>query len=270
MKINYNDFGSEMIENRANMNQLDLDTMTKEERKNYISICDNIARTAFDYISTSNADNFPAFRSALHALFAFVGTDTRILSLDAYSVRFIPAVVPYKFVKSKEYKIADKNVRTFKKSIAWACEVSNVKEEDGTSILFPNATDSVTMEQRYYNADVQDHYNACVKFFTIAINSNEQLHLATLQEELARLESIRESIANQKWQFYKDFKNPMVSSTGKALKHAPESIRKNIEDTMADLLSQRELMTVAQLEKEEAQIKGGKKQAKQAKAEASK
>lgn len=270
MKINYNDFGSEMIENRATMNQLDLDTMTKEERKNYISICDNIARTAFDYIANGNPDNFPAFRTALHSLFAFVGTDTRILSLDAYSVRFIPAVVPYKVKKSKEYKTADKNARIFKKSIAWACEVSNVNEEDSTAVLFPNATDSVTMEQHYFNADVQDYYNAVVKFFTTAINSNAQLTLATLQEELARLESIREALANQKWHYYKDFKNPMESSTGKALKHAPESIRKNIEDTMADLLSQRELMTVAQLEKEEAQIKGGKKQAKQAKAEVSK
>lgn len=266
MKTSYNEFGIEMVENRPTMNQLDLDEMTREERKSYMHICDEVARTAFAYVASNNPDNFPAFRSALHGLFTFVGTDTRILSLDAYSVRFIPAVVPLKVNKSNDYKRAEKALRTFKRAIGWACAVSEADPESPESIIFPKAADLVGLETHYFTSEVQDYYNALVPFFKAS--DGHGLQLSTLLEEKARLEKVVEDLAAQPWHYYKDFKDPMLSSNGKKkLNHVPDSIRKNIEDVMADMLSARELMTADQLDKEEAQIKGGRKQAKQAKAE---
>ena len=268
MKTNYNGFGTEMIENRPTMNQLDLDEMTRDERKNYLHICDEVARTAFAYVASNNPDNFPAFRSALHELFTFVGTDTRILSLDAYSVRFIPAVVLLKVKKSDEYKKAEKTLRMFKKAIGWACEVSEADPENPESVLFPKVATFDGLEQFYFNAGIQDYYNLIVPFFKSAMTEKHDLRLSTLLEEKARLEKVLEGLAAQPWHYYKDFKDPMMATNGKKkLNHVPASIRKNIEDTMADMLSARELMTADQLDKEEAQIKGGRKQAKQAKAE---
>ena len=82
-KTTYNTIGAEMIENRLTKSTLDLDMLTSYERKSYISICDEIADSAYALVSNNNHDGFPAFRSALHKLFTFVETETRILSLDA-------------------------------------------------------------------------------------------------------------------------------------------------------------------------------------------
>jgi hypothetical protein len=204
----------------------------------------------------------------MHSLFAFVGADTRILAIDGYSVRFIPAVVPYKVVKSKEFKQAEKDIRTFKQAFEWACEVSQANPESADAILFPGANTSETLSKTYYNTDVQDMYNYCAKFVMGALAENRYLTVQDMLNEQARLTAIKDNLASQKWHYYKDFKNPMVSTGGKVLKHIPASIRKNIEDTMADILTARTLMTVDQLEKEEAQIKGGKKQQKKSKEEA--
>lgn len=260
-KTTYNSFGTEMIENRLTQSMLDLDMLTTMERKNYISICDEIATTAFALMSSNNQDNFPAFRSALHKLFTFVETETRILSLDAYSLRFIPAVVPYKAVKSKEYRDAEKAIRVFKNAIEWACEVSDVDPSNAEGELFPNAKDTAQLQANYYSADVQDNYNAIVGLFA----ANNALKVSDLNAHLKTLEDARDELGKKPGNFYKDFKDPMKSSTGKRLPHAPQSVRKGIEDAMADLLSQREIMTSEQLDKEEAQIVGGKKQAKKAK-----
>ncbi len=257
-KTTFNAFGIEMIENRLTKSTLDLDLLTSYERKNYISICDEIADTAYTLMSSNNQDSFPAFRSALHKLFTFVETETRILSLDAYSLRFIPAVVPYKTVKSKAYKDAEKTIRVFKNAIAWACDVSSVDVEDKSAQLFTKAKDAAQFQTEYYSADVQDSYNAIIGLFA----ANNTLTVGDLSAHLQTLEDARDDLAAIPGNFYNDFKDPMKSSTGKRLAHAPESIRKGIEDAMADLLSQRELMTSAQLEKEEAQIVGGKKQAR--------
>ena len=260
-KTTYNTIGAEMIENRLTKSTLDLDLLTSYERKSYISICDEIADSAYALMSSNNHDDFPAFRSALHKLFTFVETETRILSLDAYSLRFIPAVVPYKTFKSKAYKDAEKAIRVFKNAMEWACEVSNVDMTNDESELFPKAKNSAQFQTEYYSADVQDSYNAIVGMFV----TNNALKVSDLKAHLQTLEDARDNLAKVPGNFYNDFKDPMKSSTGKRLSHAPESVRKGIEDAMADLLTQRELMTSAQLDKEEAQIIGGKKQAKQAK-----
>lgn len=264
-KTTYNTFGSEMIENRLTQSMLDLDLLTTFERKNYISICDEIATAAFALMSSNDPNNFPAFRTALHRLFTFVETETRILSLDAYSLRFIPAVVPYKTVKSKEYRDAEKTIRVFRQAIEWACEVSGVDPSNAEGELFPKAKNIAQLQSEYYTADVQDSYNAIVGLFV----ANNALKVSDLNARLKTLEDARDELGKKPGNFYKDFKDPMKSSTGKRLAHAPMSVRKGIEDAMADLLSQRSLMTTEQLDKEEAQIVGGKKQAKKAK-EASK
>lgn len=262
-KIVCNEFGIMMMENRPIMDSLDLDLLTRDERTNYLTICDNIARTAFAYISNNDPENFPAFRSALHALFTFVGAETRILSLDAYSLRFIPATVQIRVNKSKEYKQTEKNIYAFKKAMKWAYSVSETDGENDDAVIFPKAVDIASAQALYYNAEVEDLYNAIIRLFT----ANEcTLTVADLKAHLTHLEAIRDELGEKPWQCYKDYKNPMKSVGGKELRHIPESIRKNIEDAMAELLEQRELMTEEQLAKEDAQIAGGKKQSKQAKA----
>lgn len=62
-------------------------------------------------------------------------------------------------------------------------------------------------------------------------------------------------------------KVPMLD---KSRKHASAKCRKLIEDTMADILAERELMTAEELQKEALQLKAERKARKQAKAEAQK
>lgn len=246
------------IENRATMDTLDMDNLTRNERKQYRAIIDEVASTAYDYMANPAVDGFPAFRNAIHKLYAFVGTDTRILAIEGYSVRFIPAVVPYKVVKSQQFKTAEKNIRLFKKCMEWACEVSKVNPENPDAVLFSGVTNPKDMGQ-FFSADYQDEYNAVLPVCRMAMESGKTVTVSALNSHLKSLEGIRDDLASQKWHFYKDWKNPMQSTSGKKLAHAPESVRKNIEDTMADILTARTLMTTAQLEKEHKQIKGGRK-----------
>lgn len=256
--INFNEFGATFIENRPTMDCLDMDTLTRAERKQYRSIIDEVASTAYDYMADPSVDGFPAFRNAMHRLYAFVGADTRILAIDGYSVRFIPAVVPYKVVKSKQFKDAEKAIRLFKKTMEWACTTSNADTENPDAILFDGITDTRDMS-KFFTAEYQDEYNAVLPLCRIAMQSGKTLTVSALNAHLKTLTDARDTLASQKWHYYKDWKNPMQSTSGKKLTHAPESIRKNIEDTMADILSARTLMTTAQLEKEHKQIKGGRK-----------
>ena len=268
MNNNYNEFGIEMVENRPTMAQLDLDTMTRAERTQYLTICDEVARTAYNYLASNNPDNFPAFRNAIHALLTFVGSETRFLSIDSYTVRFLPAVVPYKVRKSDEYKKAEKALRIFRKAMAWACAVSEADPENPDSVIFPKAADLVGLETYYFTSEVQDYYNALVPFFKASVAENHDLQLSTLRKEETRLQAIVDNLGAQPWQCWKDFENPIRHGKDGKAKHIADKLRKNLEDTVADLLTARELMTEAQIAKEDAQIKGGKKQVKKAKAEA--
>lgn len=254
----YNDFGGMVIENRPTMTGLDFESsaMTRKEWINYLSICDQLATTCYNYLADGTSDRFPAFRTALHSLFSFMGMDTRILALDAYTVRFIPAIVAYKVVKSQAYKDAEKAVRGIKKAMEWAISVSEVSADQPDAVLFPKAENGENFASNYFDKDEQDNYNTCVKLW----NANgKHLTVADMTAEQTRLEGVVEDLGAEKWNCYKDYKNPMLSSTGKMLKHCPASIRKNIEDALADLLTARNLMTIDQLDKEEKQIKGGRK-----------
>ena len=257
-KTNYNEFGEMMVDNRPTMAQFEAEEMGREDWKKYLAICDKIATTSYDFVATNNG-NFDNFRSAVHALFSFVGTDTRILAIDGYSIRFISACVPFKVMKSKEYKTAEKNARGFKKAIEWACDVCKVNAENPEAVLFSDITNMDEMMEKHFSATVQNEYNAVVKYVKSAIENGTSVKVADLNADLEKFESIVEELGKEPWQCYKDFKNPMASNGGKLLKHCPSSVRKNIEDVMADILTCRSMMTNEQLEKEEAQIKGGKK-----------
>lgn len=256
---NYNDFGATFIENRPTMESMDLDNLTRAERKDYRSIIDAVASTAYDYMANPTVDGFPAFRNAMHRLYAFVGADTRILAIDGYSVRFIPAVVPYKVVKSTQYKQAEKNIRLWKKATEWVLDVSGVNAENPEAIIFEGFTNAADLSARFFNSDYQDEWNQIIPLWKKYREEGNPMRIRDLDLILKAKEQVRDDLAKEPWHYYKDFKNPMQSSTGKKLAHAPESIRKNIEDTMADILTARTMMTTAQLEKEHKQIKGGRK-----------
>lgn len=261
----FNLFGEMMMENRPTMAQFSPDMvtegdMTKDEWKKYLSICDDVACAAFDYMATpSNPNGFDNFRNAVHKLYAFVETDTRILAIDGYSVRFIPAVVPFKVVKSDAYKTLEKTVRAFKKGMSWAISVTNADAGNPNAVVFPIDADASNLSKTYYSADVEKEYNAVISVWNSMKKEGTAMTVGAMKVHLEELESALEELGTQKWQCYKDYKHPMQSSTGKKLSHVPTSIRKAIEDTMADVLSARQLMTTEQLEKEHAQIKGGRK-----------
>lgn len=255
-QVSYNEFGAEMIENRPTMATLDLDTLSRNERKEYLSIIDNVARTAYAYIADKTHDNFPAFRASLHALFTFVGCETRILALDGYTMRFVPATCIVKVKKSNEYKSAEKAIRIFKDAISWAKDVSLITTDDPNAPIFPGIKSVADAQNEFYSKDYEDEFNAIIRIFS----SNDcNITLQTLTDWMSSLERERDYLKTQDWHYYCDYQNPMMKTNGKFYDHAPEAIRRNIENTMADLLTQRALMTEAQLSKEEAQIKGGRK-----------
>ena len=263
--INYNEFGELMINYRPlATEQLDKEEFTKSEWANYLSICGDVATTAYKFLSPAESGTFDELRSALHRLFTFVGCDTRILSLDAYCCRFF-TVVPYKVIKSPKYRDAEKEERTFKKAVEWACSVSDADINNPDAVLFPKAVDAVSMQTEYYSADTQKYYNAIIKFFIACMeHEHNTLTLKVLKDELERLQEVKKAIGKEAWQCYNDYKNPMKNSKGQDIKYASDSVRKSIEDAMADLLGARNNMTEEQRDKEEAQIKGGRKQAKKA------
>lgn len=262
-KTNYNDFGAMMVENRPMAKiMLDSEEMTRNEWKRYLGICDNIAKGAYAYMAKNTEESFSDFRGAIHALYEFIGYDTRILAIDGYSVRFIPAVIPVKITKSKEYKDAEKVVRKFKRALSWACDISNVSQESKGARLFPLASNVQELESNYYNSDTQDYYNAMVALFKSTVEAGQTFTVSVALSRLEALQASLDEIGAQPWQCYKDFQDPMKSSTGKEAKHIRPELRKNIEDAMADILTQRALMSEAQLDKEEAQIKGGRKLSK--------
>lgn len=263
---NYNDFGALMVENRDFMVQLEADDMTRNEWKKYVKICDSIASTSYKYLAEGG--KFEDARSAIHGLFEFIGVDTRILAIDVNAMRIINLAVPFKVVKSDAYKEAEKALRKFKQAKEWACEVSKVDENNPDAILFPKAENVTALVEHYFSADEQDNYNLCVGMFKTAIAEERKLKVADLATELTRLEGVKEDIAKLPKQYYNDYIDPTKGKGKKPTKHVPFAIRKRIEDATAMMLSERSLFTPAQLDKEEAQIKGGKKQEKKAKEEA--
>lgn len=264
----YNDFGKMMIENRPTMEQFNPDMvtegdMTKTEWKNYLAVCDDVASTAYDYMANpSNPNGWSDFRNAMHKLYAFVGCDTRILAIDGYSVRFIPACVPFKVVKSERYKNAEKAIRAAKKGMAWAVEITNTNPENPDAIIFPASASASDLSAKYYTADTQNEWNAVIPVWRKCHDNGEDLTVGKLTANINSLSETLTELGKEDWQCYRDFKNPMQSTSGKKLTHLPASIRKAIEDTMADILTARAMMTTAQLEKEHAQINGGRRASK--------
>lgn len=255
----YNEFAEMMFDNHQTMAQLDAEEMTRNEWKNYLKISDAIATTAWAYI---DGGEFEPFRSSVHALFSFLEYETKFLAIDSYTIRFIPKVIPYKVIRSKEYKEAEKAARTFKHAIEWACIESGLDEATPESVVFPKVTSMADYESLHFHKDTQDYYNAIVPIVKQSLQDGHDIQVKHLNTRLEALEAIKEELAKQKGNYYKDLKNPMKSAQGKDLKHAPMSIRKGIEDTVVDIIQARDLMTPEQIAKEEAQIKGGKKEIK--------
>lgn len=263
MNMQYNEFASQMMENRPVMAQLEADEMSKKDWKKYLEICDGIATTAYKHTQTGN---FAPFRSAVHALLTFLEMDTKLLGIDSYTTMFLPSVVPYVTIRSDAYKKAVKNITTFKKAMKWACEVSKVEDPNEDTTLFSDCTTREDYETLHFpkdNQEQQDYYNALVGIVKNTLADHEPVKYGALQTHLAALEAIRDKLAEEPKNYYKDYKNPMKSTSGKPLKHAPASIRKGIENTIADIINIRSMMSPEQEEKEQAQIQAGKEVTKE-------
>ena len=255
-KTTFNAIASITIENRDFSYALTKDDMSKNEWDKYLSICNKVAKTCYKYLSGKGT--FEDYRGAIHSLFVFMGMDTRILALDSYVVS-MNRTVPYVWQKSDAYKTACSNITKFKRAKNWAIEVSEVDEEQEDAILFPKAESVEGMVANYFDKETQDHYNLCIGLFKSALANGQKLTVKDVKDELARLEEVKDELARTPKQYYKDYKDPMKTGKDKVLKNVPSEIRKNIEDALADILSGRMTLTNDQLEKEEKQIKGGRK-----------
>ena len=107
-----------------------------------------------------------------------------------------------------------------------------------------NATDMLKEEQAKESKD-----ETAIKVF--------EGKVAEAQAEVARLANE----PNNVW--FK--KTPLLTSD---YKHATEKCRKLIEDTMADIIAERELMTIEELQEEALQLKAARKARQQMKAQA--
>lgn len=257
MDIMYNDFAQLCIDNRDFSFSLSLENgdMTRKEWDKYRDICDNVAKSGYKFLSGKGT--FEDYRAAIHALFSFMGIQTRILALDGNVLQFNRAI-PYIWVKSKEYKDADSAVRKFKRAMKWACEKSGVEEDNDSGVLFPKADSVKGMEEHYFTAEEQDNYNLCIGLFKAALAEDRDLTVKDMAVHLDGLEETRLNLKKTPKQFYKDYKNPLKSGTGKDLRHVSVDVRKCIEDALADMLTNRMTMTQAMVDKENAQIKGGR------------
>lgn len=256
MTIKYNDFAAICMENREFSFSLTQDDMSRKEWDKYRDVCDNVAKSGYKFLSGKGT--FENYRAAIHALFSFMGMETRILALDGNVMAF-NRCVPYAWMKSKEYKAADSAVRKFKKAMKWAFEVSGVEEEQDSAIMFPKADSIKGMEEHYFSAEKQDSYNACIALFKKSLEDDCDLTVKDMVLHLDGLEEAKSALAKTPKQFYKDYKNPLKSGTGKDLRHVSVDTRKSIEDALADIIANRMTMTQSMVDKENAQIKGGRK-----------
>lgn len=256
MTINYNEFAQLCIDNRDFSFSLTNEDMTRKEWDKYRDICDNVAKSGYKFLSGKGT--FEDYRAAIHALFSFMGIETRILALDGNVMQF-NRCIPYIWVKSKEYKEADSAVRKFKRAMKWALEVSGVEEEQDSAAMFPKADSVKGMEEHYFTAEDQDNYNACIALFKTALGEDRDLTVKDMKLHLDGLEEKKTALVKTPRQYFKDYKNPLKSGTGKDLRHVSIEVRKCIEDALADMLTNRMTMTQAMVDKENAQIKGGRK-----------
>lgn len=258
---NYNDFGEMVVESRPYAgSQITLDDsgMTRAEWQKYLGIMDEVVATCYNYMAFPGENLFPAFRNSLHRLYTFFGIDTRILSIDSYAIRLTVAAVTMRTMKSDALKKAEKERNAFDSAMKWAMEINGVTLSDDSAVLFPNGMES------HYNSEIQDKYNLIIKHWTAQHKENLALTVAVLKSHLATLNKAVSDIEALPWQKYRTIKCdlPLDKTTGRAVigkKHASAQTRKNIEDNIADMLTQRSLMTPEQLEKEHKQIKGGRK-----------
>ena len=258
---NYNDFGEMVVENRPFADsQITLDDsgMTRAEWKNYLDIMDEVVATCYNYMAFPKDDLFSQFRNAVHRLYTFFGIDTRILAIDGYVLRLCPASITMSTVKSDSLKDAERAVRKFKSAMDWAMELNNADPTNDEFVLFPNGMTD------HYDSEIQDKYNLIVKLWTACNKEGKPLTVSVLKSRLAELNKDVSDIESKPWQKYVTHKCdlPLDKTTHKAkigTKHVTAKTRKKIEDCIADILTQRSMMTPELLEKEHKQIKGGRK-----------
>lgn len=255
-KTNFNAIAGITIENRDFSFSLTKDDMSKNEWASYQTICDKVAKSAYKYLTGKGS--FEDYRAAIHGLFTFMGMDTRILALDHYVVAMNRAI-PYTVIKSDTFKDACAAITKFRKAKNWAIEVSEANEDDDSAILFPKAAKAADMVTHYFNEEDQKEYNAIIALVKAALDAGRKLTVKDVKDELDRLQEVKDTLTKTAKQYYKDYKDPLKTGKDKVLKHVTADTRKNIEDALADILTNRMAYTAEQLEKEEKQIKGGRK-----------
>ena len=217
--------------------QLTRDDMTQAQWDEYRALCDAAAFEAYR-IATQRCDIDNSATCLYQLLKFFDPTAAKALHFAGYRTRLMMAAIERKREKSVALKNAEKILR------------ANKEQVDGFTTL-REGMDGDDAQVRILNEQtgVKELWN--VKMVDDAIEAWEK-RVREQQEVVDKL------YAQPKNCWY-DFK-PMLN---KDRLHASEKCRKAIEDVIADILTERQFMTVEDLQAEAAQIKAARKARKE-------
>lgn len=261
--MNNNTFASIIIDNRfianAQLNADDLGTLSAWEE--YRKVCDVLAISAWN--SLHSKDNGQIMGAALAGLFDFFGVDAK--ATVPMQKRFTLACVQVKREQSVAMKKARKALAEAKKTQQKGTIIS-VKEWSETDLLnkiswtnmLKGATDNRLSEEEL--ADLKAKVEALdAKYEPKEVEVAPEI----LQDAVDKAQAEVDRLASEPMNVWYN-KVPMLTSDRK---HASPKCRKLIEDTIADIIAERELMTAEELQAEALTLKAERKARQQMKAQ---
>lgn len=217
--------------------QLTRDDMTQAQWDEYRALCDAAAFEAYR-IATQRCDIDNSATCLYNLLKFFDAKAAKALHFAGYRTRLMMAAVERKREKSFALKQAEKILRENKDKLA---EFQTVRES-------MNGDDA---EVRIKNVHTGHHELWNVKMVDNAIE--------TWQKNVQAQQEAVDALYAQPKNCWYDFK-AMVT---KDKLHASEKCRKAIEDVIADILTERQFMTIEDDQREAAQIKAARKARKE-------
>lgn len=231
-----NEYAETIIENRwMSTAQLSADDMGPTTWKQYRNLCDRIAIASWRSLHKNTDSN--AIGLELTALLAFFGSDAK--ATTSMQKRILLACVSVKKQYSPELKAARKALNEAKKAL---------------ESFDPNAP-----------LVAQEHVSIPVAALAFASGMNADKAMETATTTSPTLEGLKNAVDNAqakvdelrampKHEWYD--KVPMLDASKN---HASTKCRKLIEDTIADILTERSLMTIEELQVEAAELKAARK-----------
>lgn len=217
--------------------QLTRDDMTQAQWDEYRTLCDAAAIEAYR-IATQRCDIDNSATCLYNLLKFFDAKAAKALHFAGYRTRLMMAAVERKREKSVELKRAEKTLREFKDSLAEKQVLREGMNGDDAQVRVKNVH---TGHMELWNVKMVD--NA----------------IEALTKNVAEQQALVDDLYARPKNCWYDFK-PMMT---KDRLHASDKCRKAIEDVIADILTERQFMTIEDEQREAAQIKAARKARKE-------